>query len=114
MSAAEINAYLEKLEEPKRSTLEKLRKTILSIIPTAEQGLSYGAPVFRLNGKRIAGFSAAKAHLSYLPHSGNVTSTLAGELADYETSKGAVKFAVDKPLPKKIVRALISARRAEL
>ena len=114
MSAAEIDAYLAKLDEPKRSTLEALRQTILSIIPEAEQGLSYGVPVFKLSGKNVAGFSAAKAHLSYLPHSGNVTSTIANDLTAYETSKGALKFAVDTPLPKKIVKLLIQARRAEL
>ena len=114
MSAIEIDAYLEKLEEPKRSTLEALRKTILSIIPKAEQGLSYGVPAFKLDGKNVAGFSAAKTHLSYLPHSGTVTSSLADDLAAYETSKGALKFAVDRPLPRKIVKLLIAARRAEL
>ncbi len=114
MSAIEIDAYLEKLAEPQRSTLVSLRRTILSIIPKAEQGLSYGVPVFKLGGKNVAGFSAAKAHLSYLPHSGTVTSTLADDLAAYETSKGVLKFAVDKPLPKKIVKLLIAARRAEL
>ena len=93
MSAKEIDAYLNGLEEPKRSTLKNLRKAILSIIPDADQGLSYGVPVFRLGGENVAGFSAAKAHLSYLPHSGNVTATLADELAAYETSKGALKFA---------------------
>ena len=114
MSAAEIDAYLENLEEPKRSTLRSLRQTILSILPDAEQALSYGVPVFKLHGKNVAGFSAAKKHLSYLPHSGNVTSSLADELAAYETSKGALKFTVDKPLPKTLVKQLIAARRAEL
>ena len=80
----------------------------------ADQGLSYGVPVFKVAGKNIAGFSAAKAHLSYLPHSGHVTSAIAGSLTDYETSKGAVKFAIDKPLPKKVVQQLLAARRAEL
>lgn len=114
MSKNEIDAYLASLDEPKREALSKLRQTILEIIPKAEQGLSYGVPVFRLGGKNIAGFSAAKAHLSYLPHSGTVLATLAKGMGAYETSKGALKFAVDEPLPKKVVRALIAARRAEL
>jgi len=48
MSADEVDAYLAGLEEPKRSTLEALRRSILQAIPDAEQGLSYGVPVFRL------------------------------------------------------------------
>lgn len=114
MSAEEVDAYLEGLDEPKRSTLRALRETILAIVPSAEQGLSYGVPVFKLHGKNVAGFSAAKAHLSYLPHSGSVTSAIADRLTGYEASKGALKFAPDKPLPRKVVEALIAARRAEL
>ena len=114
MSAADVDVYLDGLEEPKRSTVQSLRTTILSILPEAEQGLSYGVPVFRLGGKNVAGFSAAKAHLSYLPHSGSVTSAIASELTAYETSKGALKFAIDQPLPRRIVKLLVTARRAEL
>ena len=72
MSKAEVDEYLASLEEPKRSTLEALRRTILDIIPEAEQCISYGVPAFRLQGKVIAGFAAFKNHLSSLPHSGSV------------------------------------------
>src|SRR6266571_8957280 len=44
MSVREIDDYLANLEEPKRTTLQKLRQTILSIIPQAEQGIAYGCP----------------------------------------------------------------------
>lgn len=114
MPAEQIDTYLASLEEPKRSTLAKLRETILEVVPNAEQGLSYGVPVFRIDGKNIAGFSAAKGHLSYLPHSGTVLTSVEGDVVDYETSKGALKFGVDTPLPRKIVKKLIAARRLEL
>jgi len=44
MSAAEIDIYLRELDEPKRSTLQQLRRTILGLLPDAEQGLSCGVP----------------------------------------------------------------------
>lgn len=72
MSAKEIGDYLANLEEPKRTTLQKLRETILSIVPQAEQGIAYGCPALRVHGKVVAGFAAFKNHLSYLPHSGSV------------------------------------------
>lgn len=40
MPAAEIDRYLEGLDEPKRSTLSRLRRDILAAIPEAEQGIS--------------------------------------------------------------------------
>jgi uncharacterized protein YdhG (YjbR/CyaY superfamily) len=110
----EIDRYLATLDEPKRSTLEALRESILEILPEAEQCISYGAPAFKVNGKAVAGFAAFKNHLSYVPHSGSVLATLQDDTAPYETSKGSLKFAVDKPLPKRLVKKLVSARMREL
>jgi uncharacterized protein YdhG (YjbR/CyaY superfamily) len=115
MARAEVDRYLAGLDEPKRSTLEALRTSILEVVPEAEQCISYGMPAFKVAGKTVAGFAAFKHHLSYLPHSGgSVLSTLAGETADYETSKGALRFAIDKPLPKQLVKSLVDARMREL
>jgi uncharacterized protein YdhG (YjbR/CyaY superfamily) len=113
MSAAEIDAYLSALEEPKRATLEQLRRTILEVIPDAEQGISYGVPAFRLRGKVVAGFAAFKNHLSYLPHSGSVFPELRDELSTYRTSTGALQFPVDAPLPKPLVERLVGVRIAQ-
>ncbi|MEA2668444.1 MAG: hypothetical protein QOJ33_1378, partial [Chloroflexota bacterium] len=70
MSQQEVDEFLANLDEPKRTTLQELRHTIQSIVPEAEEGISYGTPAYRLRGKVIAGFAAFKNHLSYLPHSG--------------------------------------------
>ena len=83
MSAAEIDDYLDGLDEPKRSTLSRLRSDILAVVPDAEQCISYSVPGFKVAGKTIAGFAAFKNHLSYLPHSGSVFPELGEELAGY-------------------------------
>src|SRR5207249_4237775 len=98
MSASDIDQYLRGLDEPKRSTLSQLRLDILAVVPDAEQCISYAVPGFKVAGKTIAGFAAFKNHLSYLPHSGSVFPELADELAGYEKSSGALRFAVDQPL----------------
>jgi uncharacterized protein YdhG (YjbR/CyaY superfamily) len=110
MSQAEIDAYLATLEEPKQTTLRELRRTILGVIPDAEQCISYGMPAFRLRGKVVAGFAAFKHHLSYLPHSGSVIPELGEEVSQYVTSKGALQFPVDAPLPRALVEKLIAVR----
>ena len=114
MSAAEIDEYLRGIEEPKRATLEALRRTILEIVPDAEQVISYRVPAFRVGGKTVAGFAAFQRHLSYLPFSGSVLSHLTDALAGYETTKSALHFPVDRPLPKALVRRLIAVRLGEL
>jgi uncharacterized protein YdhG (YjbR/CyaY superfamily) len=113
MSSAEIDAYLASLEEPKRSTLSRLRETILELVPDAEEGISYGLPAFRVNGKVVAGFAAFKNHLSYLPHSGSVFPQLKEEVAPYVTSSGALRFPTDTPLPRELVEQLLGVRIAQ-
>jgi uncharacterized protein YdhG (YjbR/CyaY superfamily) len=71
-------------------------------------------PAFKVGGKTVAGFAAFKNHLSYLPHSGSVLAALADDLAGYETSKGSLRFAVDEPLPKQLVKKLVRTRMREL
>jgi uncharacterized protein YdhG (YjbR/CyaY superfamily) len=110
VSAEEIDAYLESLEEAKRATLAELRQTILVVIPDAEQGISYGLPAFKVDGKTVAGFAAFKSHLSYLPHSGSVFPQLSSELAGYSMSTGALRFKIGQPLPQELVEKLIAVR----
>ena len=110
MSQREVDEYLASLDEPKRTTLQQLRQTIRSLVPEAEEGISYGMPAYRLQGKVIAGFAAFKNHLSYLPHSGSVFAEIPDDVAGYVTSKGALQFPIERPLPRALVKKLIATR----
>jgi uncharacterized protein YdhG (YjbR/CyaY superfamily) len=110
VSAKDVDEYLRRIEEPKRSTLEALRRTILEIVPEAEQVISYRVPAFRVNGETVAGFAAFRNHLSYLPFSGSVLPQLADELEGYTMTKSALHFPVARPLPKTLVKKLIAVR----
>jgi uncharacterized protein YdhG (YjbR/CyaY superfamily) len=114
MSTREIDAYLETLDQPKRQTLSELRDAIMEVVPDAEQCISYNYPAFRLDGKVIAGFGAFKNHLSYFPHSGSVLSALKVELTGFSMSTGALRFAVDEPLPRALVRRLLETRMDQI
>ena len=99
-----------KVPQPQKRTLEALRATILEILPESEEVISYGFPGYRLNGKISCGFDAFKNHCSFFPHSSLVIPALEKELANYKTSKGALQFQIDKPLPKSLVKKLIATR----
>ena len=114
MASTDVDEYLRGVEEPKRATLEALRRTILEIVPEAEQVISYRMPAFRVDGKVVAGFAAFRDHLSYLPFSGSVLSQLPDELQGYTMTKSALHFPVDRPLPRPLVEKLIAVRRAEI
>lgn len=114
MAPKTIDEYLAALDDPKRSTLRKLRETIRSLAPDAVETISYGMPAFKENGKVVAGFAAFANHLAYLPHSGTTLSTVENDIVGYDHTKSSLHFAVGKPLPKTLVKKLIAARRAEI
>jgi len=116
MSKADIDAYLAPLDPIKRATLEAMRGSILEILPTATQEIYYAMPAFKVDGVALAGFAAFKNHLSYIPYSGQVIDKIADQLEPYSLgySQGVFKFAIEKPLPKEIIKLLILTRAAQV
>lgn len=108
-----IDEYLAGLPSADRAALQNVRRAVHAAAPGAEECISYGMPAFRLNGKLIAGFRAAKGHCSFHPMSGDTLSTLEADLAGYEMSKGTIRFSAKDGLPAALVRKLVKARMAE-
>lgn len=111
--ARDVESYLAAVPEPHRTTLEKLRATIRSVVPKeATEEISYGMPSFRYKGG-LVGYAAFKAHCSFFPMSGRLIEEYADKLMDYKTSKGTIQFSVDKPLPAGLVKSMVKARIAQ-
>lgn len=112
-TASDVDAYLAKVPEPARATLEKVRATIRSVVPPeTTEGLSYGMPAFRYKGALVA-YAAFKNHCSFFPMQSSLTDEMMDELKKYRTSKGTLQFPLDKPLPVALVKKMVKARIAE-
>jgi uncharacterized protein YdhG (YjbR/CyaY superfamily) len=109
-----IDDYLASVPDPERAALLKLRKTLHSLLPGAEECISYSMPAFRYRGHVVAGFLATRRGCSYFPFSGATLATLASELRGYGQTKSALHFDAARPLPAALVKKLVSARVAEL
>lgn len=108
-----VEAYLAKVPEPARTTLQKVRATIRAAVPKeSTEGLSYGMPAFRYQGALVA-YAAFKNHCSFFPMQASLIDQMKDELAGYRTSKGTLQFAVDKPLPATLVKKMVKVRVAE-
>ena len=94
-----------------RATLAKLRKTIKAAAPMASEGISYQMPMYKHHGM-VVGFAAFKNHCSIFPGAA-VMDAYKEELKPYDTSKGTIRFPVDKPLPATLVKKLVRARIKE-
>ena len=111
---AAFDEWFAELPEPQATSLAAMRDLLDELLPEAEHAMSYGAPAWTVDGVAVAGLSSATRHWSYLPHSGTVTAALADTLASYDVSKGAVRVPADRALPRRLVRALLRARQAEI
>jgi uncharacterized protein YdhG (YjbR/CyaY superfamily) len=114
MPGNEIDAYLAKVPEPHRTTLQAVRSRIKAILPDAQECFYYGVPAFKVGGVGIAGFAACKHHCSYFPMSGSVFRAMARDVAKYTITQGSLHFAIDKPLPASLIRKLIKTRRDQI
>jgi uncharacterized protein YdhG (YjbR/CyaY superfamily) len=112
---SDIDDYLAAVPDPRfRAALGHLRSVIAAAAPGADEGTSYGMPAFRLHGRPLVGFQAAKDHLGFYPMSPALIEAHAAELAGFSTSKGTIRFTPDHPLPDALVREIVRERIAEL
>ena len=108
---ASVAAYLKAVPPAPRAALQKLRKAIKIAAPEATEGISYGIPMFKHHGM-LVGYAAFKEHCS-LFMSTALTQAHKKALAPYQTSKGTIRFTIEKPLPAALVRKLVKARVAQ-
>ena len=108
-----VDEYLASVPEPARSTLNKIRATIRSAVPSeATEAISYRIPTIKYKGSLLA-FAAFSNHCSLFPMSYAVIGGLEKELKRFEVSKGTIRFPMDKPLPAALVKKIVKARIAE-
>ncbi|MFO0813714.1 MAG: DUF1801 domain-containing protein [Gemmatales bacterium] len=110
----DVEEFLETVSPAQRKTLKKLRQLIRSIIPDADECLSYALPAFRWQGKPLVAYNAWKEHAALYPMSGTVFTKLKDELQKYSLSKGTIRFDPQKLLPKTLLKKIIQLRKAEI
>jgi uncharacterized protein YdhG (YjbR/CyaY superfamily) len=109
----DVEEYLAGVPEPARTTLEKVRAAIRSAAPReATEALSYRIPTFKYKGALMA-FAAFSKHCSLFPMSLAVMKAFQSELKGFDTSKGTIRFPVDKPPSPALVKKMVKARIAE-
>ena len=112
-SSEGVDAYLALVPEPAKTTLEKVRTTIRSVVPAeATEGISYGMPAFRYKGA-LVGYAAFKDHCSFFPMQASLIDEMKDELKGYRTAKGTLQFPQDKPLPAALLKKMVKLRVAE-
>lgn len=109
-----IDEYLSGVPEDARGALVQLRKRIKQAAPDATETISYQMPTFKYHGRASVGFAAFKNHCSLFPYSAKVMELCEEELNSYETSKGTIRFQINRPLPAALVKKIVKMRIEEI
>lgn len=107
-----INEYIALFPKDIQIFLKQMRATIKEAAPEAEEAIKYKLPTFVLKGINLVHFAAFKTHIGFYPVPTGIEK-FKKELAAYRTSKGAVQFPLDKPLPLALIRKIVKFRVAE-
>ena len=106
-----IDEYIAACPADVQTRLQALREAIHAAAPEAAERISYGMPAFAQDGILVY-FAALKHHIGFYPTPSGIDA-FADELASYRSTKGAVQFPLDQPLPLDVVAKVVRFRVEE-
>lgn len=105
----DIDEYIRLAPEETQETLKKIRRTIKEAAPKAEEAIRYSMPTFRINGKNLVHFAIFKNHYGFYPAPEAIVE-FKNELSVFETSKGAIQFPINEPVPYDLIKKIVEFR----
>jgi len=109
--AKTIDEYIANCPEEIQKKLKDMRAAIKASAPEATEKISYQMPTFYLKGNLVH-FAALKNHIGFYPTLSGVQAFIQ-ETAKYASTKGAIQFPLDEPLPLKLVNKIVKFRVKE-
>jgi len=104
----DIDAYILQFPTEVQAIFQKVRETIRTAAPEAEEVMSYQMAAFRQHGILVY-FAAWKKHLGlYPPISGDAI--LEKAVTKYARPKGNLQFPLDEPIPYGLIKRLVKLR----
>ncbi|MBP6334517.1 MAG: DUF1801 domain-containing protein [Bacteroidia bacterium] len=103
-----IDEYHASFPPAVRKILKELREIIRKSAPKATETISYNMPAFKQKTNLVY-YAAYKAHIGLYPTSSPIR-VFTEDLEKYKTSKGAIQFPLDKPLPKTLISKIVKFR----
>lgn len=106
-----IDEYISAFPEHTQILLNKVRRVISETAPQAQECMNYGIPTFKMNGNLVH-FAGYKKHIGFYPAPSGIIA-FKNELSDYEYSKGAIKFPIEKDIPFDLIKRITLFRIKE-
>jgi uncharacterized protein YdhG (YjbR/CyaY superfamily) len=113
MKPKTVDEYINSYTSEQKSQLIKLRQIIRDTLPDTIEALKWGAPAtLDKDGMILIVFSGHKQHMN-LVGTPSTKEAFVKDLSDYETGKGSIKLAYDKPLPESLIKKMVKYRADE-
>lgn len=107
-----VDEYIASFPKSTQEILKKIRKTVKAKASGATEGISYGMPAYKLNGKPLVYFGGYKNHIGfYATPSGHASSEK--ELSQYKQGKGSVQFPLNQAIPYDLIARMVTFRVKE-
>ncbi len=107
-----IDDYIAMQPESFRATLQELRSIIKSVVPKAEESISYQVPSFK-HHYMLVGIGANKKYCSLYTMSSTLTKELKDELKGVTVSGMTLHFLPGAKLPTALIKKIVKARVRE-
>ncbi|MGA8987705.1 iron chaperone [Aeromicrobium sp.] len=109
-----VEQYLEAALFDVEPRLAQTRRVIRETIPDADETISHNIPTYTQDGVVVVQFAGHADHtsLNFFPTAATFAH-FGEELGTYRTSKSAVRFPVDQPLPVDLIAAITRFRAGE-
>lgn len=108
----EVDNYIGGFPPEIQEKLQAIRRLVKMEVPEATERICMGMPTFDLNGKWFVHYAAMKKHIGFYPQPSGVEA-FQEQLTGYKTTKGAIQFPMDKPLPLSLIKEIIRYRYKE-
>lgn len=107
--AEAVDEYLDGFDGDVRARLDAMREVVRTAAPDAVEGMGYGMPAYRLDGRPLVYFAGYAKHVGFYA-TPNGHEAFADEFAPYTRGKGSVQFPHGEPLPLDLVRRVVEFR----
>ena len=101
-----VDNYIDSLDEPRKTSLQQLRRIILETVPEAEETMQYNMPYYTYHGMLCA-FASQKNYMSFYLLDGEIVEKNRHLLAGLSVGKGCIRFKDIKKLPEPAIRSML-------
>lgn len=109
--AKTVEEYIASFPKPLQSKLKTIRKIVKKNAPDALEKIGYGMPSYNYLGALLY-FAAYQKHIGLYAMPTTIVH-FEKQLAKYDTSKGTIRFDIDKKLPEGLITKIVKFRVKE-